>query len=112
MWRKTGWAFVGIYTAVILYLNILAIANNNGFNWNTIISTIVMLLPAGVISIELSGKKASLFLILPALFFTAVFFLGNIAFNNMGIETIAKGVLFGITILLLVFFAYKHIFKK
>jgi len=112
MWRKTGWVFVGIYTAVILYLDILAVVNNNGFDWNTIISVIVMLLPAGVIAIELAGKKASLLLILPALFVTAVFFLGNMAFNGLAIETIAKAVLFGITILLLVYFAYKRIFKK
>jgi len=55
-------------TAVILYLSILAIVNYNGFEWSTIISIIVMLLPAGVIAIELSGKKVSLLLILPALF--------------------------------------------
>ena len=112
MWRKAGWVFVAIYTVVILYLNILAIVNYNGFNWNALISIIVTLLPAGVIAIELSGRKASLLLILPALFVTAVFFLGNIAFNGMAIETVAKAVLFGITIILLVFFAYKHIFKK
>jgi len=112
MWKKTGWAFVGIYTAAILYLNILAIVKYNGFNWSAIVSIILTLLPAGVVAIELSGKKTPLIIILPALLITAVLLLGNIKFNSMGVDTIAKAALFGTAMLLLSFFAYKRIFKK
>lgn len=114
MFKKAGWVFVGIYTAAILYLNIAAIIKpgSAGFGLSSVFSIVLMLLPAGVIAFELLGKKVPLLIILIPLLTTAVFFLGTVTFNSLGIETILKAALLGITLLLLGFFAYKRIFKK
>lgn len=114
MWKKAGWVFVGVYTLVILLLNILAFIKptSAGFNLNSVISIVITLLPAGVFAFELSGKKVPLIILLVPFLITAVFFLGIIKFNSFGIETLAKAVLFGITLLWLGFLCYKRIFKK
>jgi len=114
MWKKAGWVFIGIYTAAILYLGIAAMVKPDsiGFNWNTVLSIVLMLLPGGVIAFELLGKKVPFIIILVPLLITAVLFLGTIKFNDLGLDTIAKAVLFGITILILGYMGVKRIKKK
>jgi hypothetical protein len=114
MIKKAGWGFIVIYTAAILFLNIAALIkpDSTGFSLNSVVFILIMLLPAGVIAFELSGKKVPLIIILVPLIITVVFFLGIVKFNSMGIDTIAKAILFGITILILGYMGYKRIFKK
>lgn len=114
MVKKAGWVFIGIFSAVILYLNIAAIVrpDSGGFSWNSVVSIVLTLLPAGVIAFELLGKKVPLIIILVPLLITGVFFLGIIKFNSLSIETILKGILFGITLLILGYMCVKRIMKK
>jgi len=116
MWKKLGWVFVGIYTVFMLSLNIIAVVKYSSFSAGMILSTLVSLFPAIVIALELALKKMakaiSIILALPALLMAAVFFLGSIKFNSMSLETLGKGLLFGITMILLVFLAVKRVAKK
>jgi hypothetical protein len=116
MWKKLGWVFVGIYTAVILYLNIVAIVKFNGFSWGAILALMLTLFPIGVIALELALKKmskvVSILLAIPAFVVTLVLFLGSIAFNSLAIDSVAKAALLGITLVLLVFLAVKRLVKK
>jgi hypothetical protein len=115
MFKKLGWIFVAVYTAAMLYLTITSVINSGSGNAGigaTIFSIVLFLIPAGVIAFELLGKKVPVIITIAALLFTAIMFLGVIKFNSMSLDTIAKVVLFGITILLLGYFGYKRIFKK
>lgn len=114
MIKKAGWAFVGIYSSAILFLAISAMVNagQGGFSLNTVLSMLLMLLPAGVIAFELMGKKVPLIIILLPFLLTAVFFVGIINFNNLSLETVAKAVLFGATLLILGYMGVKRIMNK
>lgn len=114
MIKKAGWVFVGIYTAAILYLGIAAMVrpDSGGFSWTSVLSIVLMLLPAGVIAFELLGKKVPFIIILVPLLITAVMFLGTINFNSLSLDTVAKAVLFGITLLILGYMGVKRIRKK
>lgn len=114
MIRKIGWVFVGIYAVAIIYLGVAAMLNTNSavFNWNSVLSIVLMLLPAGVIAFELLGKKIPFIIILLPFLLTVVLFLGIINFNNLSFETLAKAVLFGITLLILGYIGVKRIRKR
>lgn len=114
MIKKAGWVFVGIYAAAILYLGIAAMVgpDSAGFSWTSVLSIVLMLLPAGVIAFELLGKKVPFIIILVPLLITAVMFLGTINFNTLELATIAKAMLFGITLLILGYMGVKRIRKK
>lgn len=114
MFKKTGWVFVGIYTAAILYLGVAAMVrpDSGGFNWTTVLSIVLTLLPAGVISFELSDKKVPFIIILPLFLLIAVLFLGIINFNSLSLETVAKAVLFGVALLILGYMGVKRIRNK
>jgi hypothetical protein len=114
MIKKAGWVFVGIYTAAILYLGIAAMVKPDsvGFNWTSVFSIVLMLLPAGVIAFELTGRKVPFIIILLPFLLTAVFFLGIINFNSLSVETISKAVLFGATLLILGYMGVMRIRKK
>ncbi len=114
MIKKAGWVFVGIYSAAILYLTISAMLNagSGGFSLNSVISMLLMLLPAGVIAFELLGMKVPFIVILLPFLLTAVFFVGIINFNSLSIETVAKAVLFGATLLILGYLGVKRIRRK
>lgn len=114
MIKKAGWVFVGIYTAAILYLGIAAMIkpDSAGFSWTSVLSIVVMLLPAGVIAFELLGKKVPFIIILLPFLITVVLFLGIINFNTLNVETVAKAVLFGVTLLILGYMGVQRIRKK
>ncbi|MBA4383231.1 MAG: hypothetical protein C0410_00700 [Anaerolinea sp.] len=114
MFKKALWVFVGIYTVVILYLGIAAMIwpDSAGFSWNLVLSIVLMLLPAGVIAFELLGKKVPFIIILLPFLLIAVFFLGIINFNSLSFETVAKAVLFGVTLLILGYMGVMRIRKR
>lgn len=114
MIKKAGWVFIGVYSAAILYLGITAMvkADLGGFSWSSVLSMLLMLLPAGLIAFELMGKKVPFVIILLPFLLTAVFFVGIINFNSLNLETAAKAALFGATLVILGYMGGKRIRKK
>lgn len=97
-----------------MFLTISAMieAGSSGFSMNTVLSMLLMLLPAGVIAFELMGKKVPLIILLVPFLITAVFLVGVIRFNNLSIATIAKAIVFGIMFFWLGTLCIKRVIKK
>jgi hypothetical protein len=114
MVKKAGWVFVGIYAAAIVYLGIAAMVKPDsiGFSWTTVISILLLLVPAGVIAFELLGKKVPFVIILMSFLLTFFFFLAMIRFNSPDFESLAKAVLFGVALVILGYMGVKRIRKK
>lgn len=114
MGKKLQWIYLGIYTLSILYL-ILAPVIKGTFDQSILdllLSFALFMLPAGIIAIELCGKKVFAVFTLMAFLFVLVMFLGNLNFNALALDTILKAIILGIMLVLLAYYAFKRIFRK
>ena len=114
MGKKLQWFYLGIYTFTILYL-VLAPVIKGTFDqsiFTLLLSFVLFMLPAGIIAIELRGKKVFALFTILAFLFVLVMFIGNLNFNALALDTILKAIVLGVMLVLLATYAFKRIFKK
>jgi hypothetical protein len=114
MGKKLQWIYLGIYTLTILYLVLSPVLKGETSKpgLDLLLSFVVFMLPAGIIAIELRGKKVFAVFTILAFLFVLVMFLGNLNFNALALDTILKAIVLGVMLVLLATYAFKRIFKK
>jgi hypothetical protein len=115
MWKKALWLYLALYTVGLFGVLIdFALKENQAgrFDPLTLLFALVFLIPAGVLALNLRGKKISILLTLLAMLITSGPVAAILNFNTMDLATIGKALLFVPMIGGLVYYGYKKLFKK
>jgi hypothetical protein len=115
MWKKAGWIYVGLYILGYVYIMISSTLKEiqaGQFDAITLLISLIFLIPAGVLAINLKGKKVSILFTLLALLITVAPVAAILNFNNFDLTTIGKTLVFLPMITGLIFFGYIKLFKK
>jgi hypothetical protein len=115
MWKKAGWLYVGLY--ILGYIVLMVISTQKEiqagqFDAITLLISLIFLIPAAVLALNLKGKKVSILLTLLALLITAAPVAAILNFNNFDLATIGKALIFLPMVAGLIFFGYKKLSKK
>jgi hypothetical protein len=115
MWKKVLWGYLWLYilgvVLLIVYNSIIDIRNGD-FLPVTLILPLFLLIPAGIIILELRGKKVPIIITIIGLLIIAVPVVGIFNFNDLNFATIGKAVIFVPLLAGLIYFGYKRIFGK
>lgn len=115
MWKKVLWAYLILLVVggigLFVYDSIGAIGDGT-FVIGSLISLLVLLLPVVVLAFALRRGRANIFLIILSLLIVAVPVAGILNFNDMGLATIGKVLIFVPLIIGLLYYGYRRIFKK
>ena len=114
MGKKLQWIYLGIYTLTILYLLLSSVIQGDVETsiLNNLLSFVLFMLPAGVIVLELRGKKVPSLITLVMFLFVLIMLIGTLNFNSLALDTVFKAIVFGVMVILLAYYVYKRIFRK
>ena len=115
MWKKALWIYVSLYIVVMaggIAYNAIMDIRKGDFQVVSMILPLLMFIPAAVLVFELQGRKVPLIFTILGLLITAVPVVGIINFNEMGLATIGKVLLFVPMLAGLIYFGYKRLFRK
>jgi len=115
MWKKALWVYLAIYVlgiiAVIANGAITAI-NEGEFYLVSLVFPLLLFLPAGILAFRLRGKKVPVVVLLVGMLVVAVPVVGILRFNEIGIATIGKVLLFVPLLAGLIYYGYRKVFGK
>ena len=115
MWGKALktylWLYVLSITLMIGY-NTVADIQHKSFQPVALILPLLMFLPALILFCELQEKKIPILLTIIALLIVAVPVAGIFNFNEMGLATVLRALIFLPLIIGLLYFGYRRLFHK
>ena len=111
MLKKAFWVYLGLAFIGVIYVVVNSILQGNT-EVITIIFSLVFFWPVIALALELSAKKVPLIFLLFALLLVAVPVVGIFNFDGFNPVTIGKALLFVPAIAGLVYYCYRHIFRR
>jgi hypothetical protein len=115
MWKKALWVYIGLYILVIaggIIYNAVVDISNGDFEAVALIFPLLMFIPAWILASELRGRSLPIPITIVGLLITAVPVVGIFNFNEMGLATIGKALLFVPMLAGLIYFGYMRLFRK
>ncbi|MEA4907890.1 MAG: hypothetical protein GYA17_18500 [Chloroflexi bacterium] len=115
MWKKALWIYLGLYILGVVYVTLNSIVQaiqSGDFQLSTLILSLLIFLPAGVLAWGLRKGTVSILLVLLGLLIVAVPVAGILKFNTMGPDTIGKVLLFLPMLAGLFYFGYRRAFNR